>query len=241
MKRIVGSVLLVLFLVVAAIGQDSASKHVRQGFGTPQIILNVLTSTRASASLEYNRRCGPNVLFPDLPPIREPQRPNGPTPADTLRSMFSVDSGIVISQDRAGIIRVVKAGVQTDILEVKIHHLSFDGISDPDYALHVVLDAPEIQSFIKAHGIGQPFDVYHPAIWAVPGPKASPMPGVPRISGELKEVRLSDALDYILKTYPGFWLYQDCKNTDGRRVVYFGLFPVPGTMWLWENDSTSVR
>jgi len=241
MKMLLGSISLVLFLVGVAVAQDTDSKHIRQGSGTPQLILNVLTSARVSASLEYNGRCGPNVFIPDLPPIFEPRKPYGPLPANTLHSMFSKDRGMVISQDSKGIIRVVETGVQTDILEVTIHHLSFDGISDPDQALHVVLNAPEIKSFMKAHDIGQPFDIYHPPIWAVPGPNASPTPGLPHISGELNEVRLSDALDYILKTFPGFWLYQDCRNSDGRRVVYFGLFPVPGTMWLWETDSTSIR
>jgi len=241
MKRILVSVSLVLFAVAAATAQDSDPQHVRQGFGTPQLILDILTSARASASLEFNGRCSPSVFFPDLPSIREPEKPYGPLPTNTLRSMFSIDHRMAISEDDTGIIRVVEAGVQTDILKVKIHHLSFDGISDPDHALHVVLDAPEIQSFIKAHGIGQPFNMYQPSIWAAPGPKAPPVPGVPRISGELNEVRLADALDYILKTFPGFWLYQDCRNADGRRVVYFGLFPEPGKMWLWENDSTSLR
>lgn len=68
-----------------------------------------------------------------------------------------------------------------------------------------------------------------------------PNPGVRSISGELNDVTLADALDYVLKTFPGFWLYQDCETQDQQRVVYFGLFPVPGRMWSWEKGSTFVK
>jgi hypothetical protein len=149
--------------------------------------------------------------------------------------MFSIDSGIVVSQESNGIIRVVETRVQADILDVRIDHLSFDGISDPDEALDIILGAPEVQSFIRAHGIGQPFDTH----WApLPDLKhLPPKPGVPSVSGELKDVTLADALDYVLKTFPGFWLYQDCEAPDQQRLVYFGLFPAPGRMWSWDGTT----
>jgi len=65
--------------------------------------------------------------------------------------------------------------------------------------------------------------------------------GVRSISGELNNVTLADALDYVLKTFPGFWLYQDCESLDGQRLVYFGLFPLPGRMWNWVNGHTLVK
>jgi hypothetical protein len=150
----------------------------------------------------------------------------------------------VVSQESNGIIRVAETGVQTDILVVKIAHLSFDRISDPDYALHVVLSAPEVQSFMRAHGIGQPFDTFSAPIYELPGAQnagASPRPGVRIISGELNDVTLTDALDYLLKAFPGFWLYQDCETLDQQRVVYFSLFPVPGRMWSWDGTTEVVR
>jgi hypothetical protein len=156
--------------------------------------------------------------------------------------MFSIDNGIVVSRESNGIIRVAETGVQTDILGVRIGHLSFDGISDPDEALDVVLGAPEVQSFIRANGIGQPLDIHSPPLYDLPGMKRiPPMPGVRSISGELNDVTLADALDYVLKTFPGFWLYQDCETLDRQRVVYFGLFPVPGRMWSWGGRTTLER
>jgi hypothetical protein len=105
--------------------------------------------------------------------------------------------------------------------------------------LNVILDAPEVQSFMEANRIEKPFDPTGGPPWILPMLKTTPGPGVPNISGELKDVTLADALDYIVKTFPGFWLYQECESSAGKRVVYFGLFPIPGRFWTW-NPKTFV-
>ncbi|HTW59459.1 MAG TPA: hypothetical protein VMD99_15120 [Terriglobales bacterium] len=243
MDRIFAAASLALLLDIAAVGQQPqpVAKGFRGAF-VAQPILNVLAAAGATGSIQYSAECGPNVYIPDLPLFREPQKPYPANPVDTLRAMFSIDSRIAVSQGRNGVIRVVEAGVQTDILGVRIDHLSFDRTSDPDEALNVVLGAPEVQSFMQAHGIGEPFFIYSAPLYELPGLKhIPPTPGVRSISGELNDVTLADALDYILKTFPGFWLYQDCETPDQQRVVYFDLFPAPGRMWLWEDGTTLVR
>jgi hypothetical protein len=242
MKTALVTASLALLFDVAAAGQQQ--QRFSEGLRTAKLISDVLASAGVSGSLEYNGKCGPGVLVPDLPPIREPQKPYAQNAANTLRSMFSVDGRMVVTQEGNGTIRVVEAGVPTDILDVRISHLSFDRISDPEQALSMVLGAPEVQSFIQSHDIGQPFNIYAAPLYALPGLQGlnkSPTPGVRSISGELKGVTLADALDYIMKTFPGFWLYQNCESFEGQRVVHFGLFPVPGKMWMWENDQTLVR
>jgi hypothetical protein len=241
MKRLLATASLALLFDVAAVGQQP-EPIIR--FDTAQSVLSVLAAARVSGSIQYNGKCGPGprVLVPALPPIRAMQKPYPADPADTLRTMFSIDGGIVVSEVRNGTIRVVETGVQTDILGVRIAHLSFDKISDPDYALHVVLSAPEVRSFIRVHGIGQPFPQIFGPVYEVPGAQntnTSPRPGVRSLSGELNDVTLADALDYLLKTFPGFWLYQDCETLDRQRVVYFGLFPVPGREWTWDGTTLS--
>lgn len=239
MKRVLATASLALLFHVAAVGQQS--QPVIKRFDTAQSVLNVLSIARVSGSIQYTGKCGSNFLVPDLPPNRWVQKPHPANPADTLRTMFSIDSGIVVPQESNGIVRVVETGVQTDILGVRIDHLSFDRISDPDEALNVVLSTPEVQSFMRAHGIGQPFDTHSAPFYKLPGLKhMPPSPEVRGISGELNDVTLADALDYVLKTFPGFWLYQDCETPDQQRVVYFGLFPAPGRIWSWDG-TTLVR
>lgn len=239
MKILLLSVSLALLSDIIVIGQQPNT--VARGFAARQLISNVLSTTQVSGSLEYNGKCGSDFFVPDLPAIRVPKKLNGESPQSIFRYMFSIDSRMAISQEGNGNIRVIESGVQTDVLHVRINHLSFNRTSDPDEALHVVLSAPEVRSFMKSNAIGQPFNVHEPPLYLLPGPHASPMPGIRNISGELNDVTLAEALDFILQTFPGLWLYQDCENLNGQRVVYFGLFPDPGKMWFWGDGQTMLR
>ncbi len=226
MKRILAIPMLALVFDIAATGQQPQQV---------QYLLSVLAGAGVSGSLEYNGKCGPSVLVPDLPPIREPQAPDAQNPAATLRSMFSIDGRMLVSQNANGTIRVVESGIQTDILQVRIKHLSFNLISDPEEALDIALAAPEVQSFINTHGIGQPVNPLIAPLWALPGAERNTTPGpvVRSVHGELNDVTLAEVLDFILKTFPGFWLYQDCKSPAGERVIHFEFFPIPGRIWVW--------
>jgi hypothetical protein len=239
MRSVHAVVLLSVLFAVEALGQRE--QPVVKGFGEPQLILRALTRAGVSGSLEYTGKCGPDVLVPDMPPVREPQESPSLDAVNILRSMFPADGRMAVFRESDGTIRAIEAGVRADILRVRISHISFNAVSDPDQALHVVLSTPEVQSFMQNHHIGQPFNIYDPPLYTVLGRDMSPRPGMRSISSELNDVTLVDALDYILKTFPGFWLYQDCEGVDKRRIVYFGLFPVPARMWLWENGSTLVK
>ena len=230
MGRVIVIASLALLFRIPAAGQQS--ERITEILDNTQLILKVLASARVSGSLEYNGKCGVDIPVPDLPRVHEPQKSYANNPVNTLRSMFPVDARMMVSQKENGIIRIAEVGVQSDILDIRVSHLLFDRVSDPEQALNMVLGAPEVQSFLQTNGIGQPLNI-HSGLYALPEPNKSPMPGVRSISGELNDVTLADALDYILKTFPGFWLYQNCQNPDGQRFLYFGLFPVPGKIWLW--------
>ena len=245
MKRVTAVAALTLLFRVAAVSQ--AADHARESFGEPQRILNILTEAGVSASVEYTDKCGSYVPVPELPPIHEPRRPYSRNPVDTIRAMFSVGGRMVVSQESNGTVRIVETGVQTDLLQVRINHLSFNNITDPDEALALVLNAPEVWNFMLAHRITEIEDPYLAPIYPFPNPDSlllpdtvslpaaivttAPAPRKRSVSGELNNVTLADALDYLLKTFPGFWLYQDCKNRCGQRIVYITLFPSPGRMW----------
>jgi len=40
----------------------------------------------------------------------------------------------------------------------------------------------------------------------------SPSPGMSHISGDLNNVTVRQALDHVLKTFPGFWVYENCTD-----------------------------
>jgi hypothetical protein len=50
----------------------------------------------------------------------------------------------------------------------------------------------------------------------------------PHISGFLENVTVSEALDYVLKTFPGVWIYENCPARGDRgRDMFFGFFRLP--------------
>ena len=229
---------LALVFDVGAVGQQLSpqlSQRTREDLHELETIGRVLSLAQVSASLEYKGKCsGSGLPILDLPPIRKPYEHDRQNPVNTIRSMFSGDRSMEVYQASSGIIRVVEARAQTDILHVRIKHLSFNGIFDVRQAKEVALDAPEVQSFMQTHGIVRLFDppplfISTLALHEIPEDK--PPPDAPRVSGELNDVTLADALDYVLKTFPGIWLYQDCGSVDGRPTVYFNVwshdFPFP--------------
>lgn len=188
---------------------------------SPGLIRNVLATDHASGSIVYADTCefvGPRIPVP--PHVHLPRKAS---PAvEMLQDMFSGDSAMVVAQDANGLIRMVEKDVPTDILGVEIHHIVFDAahapfpklFHGPNMALMTILSSPDVLSFEKEHNIS-------PADFRLEGSMGQDLPA---LSGELNEVTLSQALDYVLKAFPGYWVYENCTTNDGRRAVHFRFY-----------------
>ena len=176
---------------------------------------DVLQSARVSGSLVYSS-CGFQRELPDRVPIQFLSDYSG-EPRDVLNKMFRDDPKMRITEE-PGIIRMAESDIPTELLDFKIHHLSF-GVFPPELshgpgvAVMAIQANPEVMAFRKEHNI-KPIDDR----FVGPGDASSPQPVV---TGELNDITVSQALDYILKTFPGFWIYENCVNEDGQRTVYF--------------------
>jgi hypothetical protein len=186
----------------------------------PRLINDVLTKAHVSGSIVYSDDCKYIRARLPVPPRVSAPRSLG-SPLEVLRQMFSGDSRMQVTQDPDGTMRIVQDNVPTDILDVKIHHLVFPPRASDSYqpneldrALGVILSSPEVRSFEKEHQI-------IPTYVMLDGVHRSDLPVV---SGELYDVTLSQALDYVLKTFPGYWLYANCTTEDGRRTVDFRFY-----------------
>jgi len=135
--------------------------------------------------------------------------------------MFADDEDMQVTQEPDGTIRMVEKSVPQDLLNVKIGHISFDEehrtglpMFFPINVLRFITHVPEVETFMKGHGIRQPPQMLNEA--------SSP---VPRVSGELNNVTLSEALDYMTKTFPGLWVYENCPGSGkDERVVIFAFY-----------------
>jgi hypothetical protein len=215
------AVAVILFFLTPCVGQERGG--VDPSVAVP-LLRSVLGASHASGSLGYWGRCDLHRPYPDFPSIR-PQSDDSHLPVQILREVFASDSKMQVTEDTNGLIRMIETDVPRDLLDIKIRHISFgtanlssdnDLFGGPNNAVRVVLSAPEVKAFRKSHNIG-PFS----SRWLGPGDSASK----PRVIGDLYNVTLSEALDYIAQTFPGFWIYENCANQEhSGRNVFFAFF-----------------
>jgi hypothetical protein len=181
----------VLVLLTSCVGQGKGSiapKWAATFIGT------VLNEAQASGSLVYWGHCENNGQSSDFPELRTPQSKNA-SPLQTLREMFVTDPKIRVAQEPSGKIRMVQTDVPRDLLDLKIRHISFATHPDPlrsaTEALWVILRAPEVKAFMRTGNIGPPLpDSFN---FSIMSGRDSPY-----ISGDLDNVTVSQALDYVL-------------------------------------------
>jgi hypothetical protein len=183
----------------------------------------ILRAAHVSGSLAYSS-CGFHKRVPDaVPPMRVLPDYSGP-PKEIIRRMFADDPRMQVTQEEGGMIRMMETDVPTDLLNFEIHHLSFfpsdssesDPVHGPGMAVVAILENPEVKAFRKAHNIG-------------PFADGSMLPGNccgggRVMHGEFDDVTVSQALDYVLQTFPGPWIYENCVSEEGERSVYFNVF-----------------
>jgi hypothetical protein len=206
---------LVPILLMATMCFSQASRNPENRFSWEQhdletYIAGVLAKAEVPGSLEYSSECGSRVY--QFPPANIVWRDQGKPSLQILREVFSADPQMEIKQEADGTIRMVEKDVPTELLNVKIQHLPFKDAYDPNDALGAILSAPEVRSFMRDRQIHlEP--VY---LGLLPG-----FPPKPRPRGSLEEVTLSQALDSVLKTFPGYWVYKSCSDEHGLVSIRF--------------------
>jgi hypothetical protein len=142
--------------------------------------------------------------------------------------MLAGDQNLQVTQGSDSIIRIKQLGVPSDFLDVQIKYIRFQvnaangqrEIYDPNIALELILQAPEVVLFMKNHQVA----------WRYGGSGVTGGIGawpstLPHISGSLRDVTVSEALDWILKTFPGVWLYENCPaQKENQRKVYLRFY-----------------
>jgi hypothetical protein len=238
LRSMLRSMLAIIFVLGLAMaesqGQGPAYYASKQASLLP--LLQVLNNAGVSGSLEFSGTCnsfnGPD--FPEFPRFDAPAN-NTDSPLKTLREMFAHNPTMQLTQDPDGTIRMRQWDVPNHILNVKIAHISFEtgrrpghsSIYNANIALARVFEAPEVKSFMRDNDIeGPSFSLYTGALSPSAPPSAAPhMSGAP-----LDNVTFSQALDYILKSFPGIWYYEYCPSTDKRnRIVGIGFYHLQRT------------
>jgi hypothetical protein len=208
-----------LFLIGSCLGQHKAG--VDQTVAVPEV-QKILSRAQLSGSLEYWGLC--DIFKPRPPELKlRPVTGHEGSALGVLQEMFADDPKMQVTQERDGKIRMVETDVPLDFLEIKIHHLSFRSLylSSPSVyhsgamVVYAIVNTPEVRDFM-GRNIG-PKTAWEG--WGMPGQISIDGPSVP---GELNDVTVAQALDYVLQTFPGFWLYQNCYDSEGNRKISVG-------------------
>ena len=217
----------VVGILLSAQAQDATPiKYV----GEPLLpILEVLNKTNLSGSLVFSGRC-PLGYTPDFPPFRT-LGTSWNSPLQSLGELVPDHPTMQVTQDKSQVIRMIELGVPTDILHLRISHIAFDGsgtpwngaVYQPGYAMMTILRTPEVVAFMRAHDIKSAFNGTGGGVTGNPMGKWPPEH--PHISGSLDNVTVAEALDHVLKAFPGIWVYENCPaNVTNCRDLYLGCF-----------------
>jgi hypothetical protein len=206
-------------------------------------LLESLKRANVSGSLEFSGHCDVETP-PDFPQFRAPS-PNAGSVVDVAREIFAGDPTMQVTQDTDGTVRMVERGVSTGLLDVEIGHISFESNGLPlQYAAfsagaaaaHVILQAPEVVAYMKAHQIERQLSE------GAPGSNSPYPTEAPHISGSMDDLTLSQALDRVLKTFPGIWVYESCPRPNGNGQFVNFLFldlKHPGLFEEWEHQGSA--
>jgi hypothetical protein len=172
-----------------------------------RVLMAALSRGHVSASLVFSGLCNG-----DFPGVRLPAGLDG-QPLEMLQAIFPQNSNLQVSQERDGIIRLSDMETPRDFLNVRISRVRFtmddatDGpLFDPQEATWAILRSLEVKKFEAAHNIDSRPEAIHL-------PHAPFTTQSPHISGYIVDVTVSQALDYLLKTFPGLWIYERCPGT----------------------------
>jgi hypothetical protein len=230
MKYWLFSAALVMILLTICRGQEVRGTSPNEAM---PLVIGILSRFGLSGSLEFSGNdCDDIRHANDFPKLHAPLR-NGP-PLEDLREIFSEDPKLRVTQDSDGTVRMVETDVPKDLLEVTIGHIEFrrnEAPSVPLYtareALRMILQAPEISTFAAEHNIGPP------GAKGMSDPHGAFSPDSPHIEGTLDKVTLSQALDHLLLTFPGLWVYKDCPATDRNKRLFVFSFYGNGPAWKY--------
>jgi hypothetical protein len=172
--------------------------------------------THSSGSLTLSGTCKAtqqgNVVVSDT--LSNP--PPGPFRdfSEAMTTLSQRDPRVSWVRDNDGYMRVSDNRVIGDVLHIHLKQVHFRSAVDPDAAIRDVLSAPEVRAYLKEKHIeeGTGFNNIVP----------TSTKGFPRLAGDLRDVTVAQALDRIVKFFPGLWTYSECTTDSFRRVTIRG-------------------
>ena len=174
----------------------------------------VLKSAGGVGRLYYRADCwterGDGILFPRLE-LEAPAKSK--TGLAAIQDIFRKERQVTVTEGRSGISRTAIGNVNYELLNTKIHLLTFTPSEryNENEAIRAIERTKEVQA--KMHEL----KVEHtPTIFF--GRVLEPAAGLPHLPVSLKDVTMDEALDRVAQTFGGLVTYGECTSGNGTRL-----------------------
>ena len=214
---------LTILVVLALLGSSAAQVGSGQDFrpspkasltNTENFVQEIFWLTHSSGSVTMSGTCmadgrADNQVVSDS----LPHPPEGPFHSidEALTALSRVAPHLSWARDAKGVLRIRDDRVPDDVLRIHLQRVHFRGGVQPDEGIWDVLRSPEVRAYFQKNHIEDGL-MYNPL---APTSKK----GLPRLKGDLRDVSVAEAFDYVVRFFPGWWIYKECPNGPFRRVL----------------------
>jgi hypothetical protein len=200
--------------------QPKPSVGVQTGQEAIRQLLAALKPERKSVRLDYRGACESSnsdvIVFPSIK-LSSPREEG--SSLSKVTEMLRDNRDISVNDGAGGIIRIKVPGVSGAILQTKIAQITLDRDEqyDPNAAIRAILNAKEVQSAAN--------QTHTRLALSVGGLENIPSKGMPHLEQFWKDVTVDQALDRVLRAFPGLVEYKECIRPNGDSlfdVRYYG-------------------
>jgi hypothetical protein len=216
-RHTIVAIVVVLSSLVVQIGLAAEFRPISKGPTTVENFLDELfLLTHSSGSLILRGTCKVTNVTNGVASDDLPNPPQGPFQNldEALNAVSKLNPHLSWSRDANGLTRVRDDRVPTDVLRLRLQRVHFNRVRDSNAAIRIVLDAPEVQAYFRENDIERSTS-FNASMYTTPR-------GFPTSSGDLRNVTVAEALDRIMRFFPGLWMYNECENGPLKRVMVDG-------------------
>jgi len=208
--------------LIFAILQTGAAQQLRPlSKGTPTTVENYVQEmffiTKMSGSLTLSGACKETGVEKDVVSDPLPVPPQGPFSdlGEAITAVSQFSPHLTWIREASGLLRVRDDRASNDVLRIHLQKIHFKNDVNANDAIREVLSAPEVRAYFEANHIEN---------GSMPiGMMPASMKGFPRLSGELRDLTVAEALDYIMHFFHGLWIYSECEHDSHRRAMVRGV------------------
>jgi len=201
----------------AAFPQVASAQDLQPTFpGSPANVENFVEEmffiTQSTGSLVLRGACAATDQEDDVVSDMLPHPPVGPfhNIDEALTAVSRVDPHFSWTRDAGGTLRIRDDRASDNVLRIRLQRVQFRGAVQADDAVQHILSAPEVKAYFAENHIEVAAVFNHLA--------PTSTRGLRRLSGSLQDVTVAEALDSVVRFFPGLWVYAECADGPRRRV-----------------------